>query len=91
MTVQPSFRPAAPAMNTAVSSSRPCGRISPQNFGNAPATENSPAANPTLAAFCTRMNPVTTQTRMPAENASTPTRRLFVNTLLANCADGSAE
>ena len=50
----------------AVSSSNPCGRIRPQNFGASPAAWKSPAASPRASPLASRMTAVPTQARMPA-------------------------
>ncbi len=50
---QKSRSPTPPATNTAVSSSRPCGRISPQNSGPCPCRV---MIEPTIARFATFWN-----------------------------------
>ena len=50
-TVQPSRRPAPAATNTAVSSSSPCGVISPKNRSRRPAAAISPADTAMLTAL----------------------------------------
>ncbi len=91
ITVHPSRRPAAPATNTLVSSSIPCGRIRPQNFGCWPTAANSPSATPRWAPLPISTYSVPTQSRMPSANARNATRTLLENTDAANSLAGAEE
>ena len=91
MMTQPSRSPAPPAITTAVSSSRPWGRMSPKNRGSSPAAAKTPAACPTAAPLNTSRPAHTTQSRIPEAKQRMATRTLLVNTEVANWAAGSEE
>ena len=78
-------------MTTAVSSSRPWGRISPKNFPSSPASANSPPANPRLAPLTTIAAAAGTHSRAPNAKAEKATWMLLTVTSVANCDAGSDE
>ncbi len=87
---QPSRRPAPAATNTQVSSSSPCGRISPKNRSSRPSAAIRPPAMPTFSALVHRMQ--TTGSRStPSARASAATQALFVATFAANEPAGAEE
>lgn len=76
---------------TALISSRPWGRIRPQNRSHSPTAWNRPPARPTLAPLKARIPAVGMQARMPIANAVIDTWMLLNVTSAANWLAGSEE
>jgi hypothetical protein len=90
-TVQPSRSPVPAATKTAVSSSSPCGVMSPKKTSPRPAATIRPAATPRLVALTSRISTTGTPSSTPSRSAPAATQALLVHTCAANDAAGFDE
>lgn len=91
MTVQPRRRPVPAATKTAVSSSMPCGRISPRKVSSRPAEDIRPMPTARLSTLMNRIQITGMQRNAPRTRHMAAAWALFVHTWAANEAAGWLE